>query len=99
ERLHDLAAIEVGHADDGALGDRWMLEERALDLERADAVRGGDDHVVRAPDEPEVPVRVARRPIAREVPVVPEDRGGLVGRLPVAGEQRRRAADQSEVTL
>ena len=99
ERLHDLAAVEVGHADDGALGDRRMLEERALDLERADAIRRRDDHVVRAPDEPEVPVRVARRSIAREVPVVPEDRGGLVGRLPVAGEERRRTADQREVSL
>ena len=99
ERLHDLAAVEVGHADDGALGDRRMLEERALDLERADAIRRRDDHVVCAPDEPEVPVRVARRSIAREVPVVPEDRGGLVGRLPVAGEERRRTADEREVSL
>ena len=99
ERLHDLAAVEVRDPDDGALGDRGMLEEGALDLERADAIRGRDDHVVRAPHEPEVAVLVALRPIARQVPVVPEDRVGLVGRLPVAGEEGRRAADQREVAL
>ena len=99
ERLHDLAAVEVRDPDDGALCDRGMLEEGALDLERADAIRGRDDHVVRAPHEPEVAVLVALRPIARQVPVVPEDRVGLVGRLPVAGEEGRRAADQREVAL
>ena len=99
ERLHDLAAIDVGLPDDGALGDRGVLEQRALDLERADAVYGAEDHVVGAPDEPEVPVLVARRSIAREVPVVPEDRGRLLWGIPVADEERRRAAAEREVSL
>ena len=99
ERLDDLAAVEIGHAHDRALGDGGMLEERALDLERADAIRGGDDHVVRPPDEPEVAVLVAHRPVAGEVPAVPEDRVGLLGRVPVAGEQRGRSPDQREVAL
>src|SRR5262249_44137985 len=63
EGLHHLAAHGVGAGDHGRLDHRVMLEQRALDLERADPVAGGDDHVVGAPDEPEIPVLVARRPI------------------------------------
>ena len=39
ERGDHLAARLVGPADDAALGDGRMREERALDLDRADAVR------------------------------------------------------------
>ena len=99
ERLDELAAIRVGHADDGALGDRRMLEERALDLERADAVGRGEDHVVRSADEPEVALLVADGTIARHVPAVAERRVRVVGRLPVAGEERRRTTDQREIAL
>ena len=76
-----------------------MLEERALDLERADAIGSRDDDIVRAPDEPEVAVLVARCPVACQVPAVPEDCLGLLRRAPVAGEERRRTADQREVAL
>ena len=72
ERLDDLAPFGVRYAHDGALGNRGMLEEGALDLEGADPVRRGDDDVVRASDEPQVSVLVSRRPVARQVPPVPE---------------------------
>ena len=84
EGLDDLTAIRVGHADDGALGHRRMLEERALDLERPDAVGGGEDHVVRAADEPEVALLVADGTVAGHVPAVAERRVRVVGRVPVA---------------
>ena len=99
ERLDDLAALGVGRADDRALGHRRMLEQRALDLERPDPVRRREDHVVRAADEPEVALLVGHAAVACHVPAVPEDRLGLVARLPIPGEQRRRAAEQGDVAL
>ena len=99
ERLDDLAAVEIGDADDCALGDRGMLEQRALHLERADPVRGRDDHVVGAADEPQVPVLVAHRPVAGEVPAVAECGLGLLGGVPVAREQGRWTPDEGEVAL
>src|SRR5436309_1817231 len=60
ERLHDLPAVGVRLADDRALGDRLVLEQRALDLERPDPVGGREDDVVRAAGEPQVAVLVSR---------------------------------------
>ena len=48
DRAHDRAALVVGRGDDRRLGHRRVLDERRLDLERADPVAGGDDHVVGA---------------------------------------------------
>ena len=45
---HDRAALVVGRGDDRGLGHGGVLDERRLDLERADPVAGGDDHVVGA---------------------------------------------------
>ena len=45
---HDGAALVVGRGDDGGLGHRGVRDQRRLDLERADPVAGGDDHVVGA---------------------------------------------------
>ena len=64
ERLDDLPGDRVGHADHARLGDRRVLEQRALDLERPDQVAGRLDDVVAAPDEPEVAVVVAAREVA-----------------------------------
>jgi hypothetical protein len=72
ERLHDLADDRVGLADDAGLGDRGVLDERALHLERADEVAGGLDDVVGPADEPEVAVRVAPGEVAAHVPAVDE---------------------------
>ena len=47
-RAHDRAALLVGGGHHGGLGHRRMRDQRRLDLERADAVAGGDDHVVGA---------------------------------------------------
>ena len=44
----DRAALVVGRGDHGGLGDRLVGDQRGLDLERADPVAGGDDHVVGA---------------------------------------------------
>src|SRR5262249_42918824 len=75
ERLHHLATHGIGTRDHRRLDDRGMLEERALDLERADAVAGRDDHVVRAADEPEVAVVVAAGAIAGQIPLAAPARG------------------------
>ena len=72
ESLHRFADDRVGLADDAGLGDRGVLHQRALDLERADQMAGGLDDVVGAPDEPEVAVGVALRQVAGQVKVAGE---------------------------
>ena len=72
ERLDHLADRRVGLADDRRLGDRRVIGQRVLDLERADQVSSGLDHVVGAADEPEVAVRVALGEVAGQVEVVGE---------------------------
>src|SRR5262249_51640152 len=71
--------------------------ERALDLERADAVAGRDDHVVRAADEPEVAVVVAAGAIAGQIPLAAPARGRSGRIFPVLEEERRRLPAQRQV--
>ena len=72
EGLDHLADHRVGLADDAGLGDRRVLHQHALDLERADQVAGRLDDVVGAADEPEVAVGVAPRQVAGQVPAAGE---------------------------
>ena len=67
DRAHDRAALLVGRGDHRGLGHGRVGDERGLDLERADPVAGGDDHVVGAALEVQVAVLVActRSPVAR----------------------------------
>src|SRR5436190_4513640 len=60
---HDLAALRIGGTDDRNLGNRWVLTEHRLDLERADAVTRRDDDVVRPALEVEVAVVVDPDPV------------------------------------
>src|SRR4051812_4349731 len=48
ERLRDRQAHRVRARYHRGLGHEWMLDQRALYLERADAVVGALEHVVRA---------------------------------------------------
>src|SRR5487761_2065344 len=61
ERLRPGQPQRIGTRDDRPLGDGRVLEQRALELERTDPVIGSLEHVVCAPDEGHVAVRVARR--------------------------------------
>ena len=70
ERRDRLALELVRAADDRRFGDRRMVDERALDLHRADAVAGDVQHVVDAAEEPEVAVVVALGAVAGEVDAV-----------------------------
>ena len=72
EGLDDLAGHRVGLADHAGLGDRRVLEQRALDLERPDQVPHALDDVVLAPDEPEVAVLVAAGEVSAQVPAAGE---------------------------
>ena len=97
EGLHDLAGDRIGHADHAGLGDRRMLHQRALDLERADQVTGRLDHVVGAADEPEVAVGVAHREIAGQIPAVGEAlRDSVRVFVEIAAEHRRPAGLQRQ---
>src|SRR5919107_385811 len=58
ERLDQVPPLFVGHSHYGALGNRRVAYEDVLDLKRPYAVPGGEDHVVRATHEPEIPVLV-----------------------------------------
>ena len=85
ERLDRLAPLLVGHADDRGLGDGRVLEEAVLDLDRADVLAAGDDHVLLAVGDHDVrAVEVAA--VAGVEPAVDDRLGRLLGLLPVALE-------------
>ena len=52
------APLDVGHADDGGVFDRWVLLEDALDLARGDVLAAADDEVLGAAGDVEVAVVV-----------------------------------------
>ena len=100
ECAHELAAaLEIAHADDRARSDGLVRAERALGVVRAEALAAARDHVRAAPDEPEEAVLVHARDVAGDVPVAAERLLRLLGRLPVAREERRRAAAHGELAL
>src|SRR5215217_6581998 len=83
DRAHDAAALLVGRCHHGRLGDRGVIREHGLDLERADPVAGRDDHVVRPTLEVQEAVVVGVDAVAG----VPRTAGRLVAE--VAKEERR----------
>src|SRR5262249_48967517 len=88
-RLHDLAALDVGHANHRAFGNLGMRQKCGFHLGTGDVVARGDDHVVGASHEVEDAVGIAHEIVAGEVPA-----GAHVGGLPVVGQitAARRAA-------
>src|SRR5262249_30068493 len=67
----DLSPPRVGPAHHRRLGDGWVAENGALDLEGADPVARALDDVVRAAFEPEVAVAIAPAQIADGQPPAP----------------------------
>src|SRR5690606_4354756 len=86
ERLHDLGADGIGHADGGRERDRLVLHEAVLDLARADPVAAARDDVVRAPEEPEMPVFALAPEIAGEKILAGELLARRLGLSPIAQE-------------
>src|SRR5262245_15800902 len=76
-----------------------MAGEHPLDLEGAERAAARGDDVLGPPDEGEDPLLVDLRYVAGHVPVAEEGRLRLLGKLPVAGEERRRPAAHGEVAL
>ena len=70
ERRDRLPLDLVRLADHRRLGDLRVVDQRALDLHRADAVAGDVEHVVDAAEQPEVAVGVALGAVAGEVGAV-----------------------------
>src|SRR5207249_12200477 len=90
EGRHHLTARFVRPADDAALGDGGVLEERALDFNGADAVAGDLDDLVRPAREPDIAVFVDVRRIARVVHVrnfLPVIAAVALGLAPEGGSQ------------
>ena len=99
ERLDDRARDGVGLADDTGLDHRGMLHQHALHLERPDQVSGGLDHVVGAPEKPEVALFVPSGEVAAEVPVAGEALRVALGVAFVRPEHRGPAAADRQLAL
>ena len=93
DRLHALAELGVGHADDRGLVDLGMIREAVLDLGAVHVLAAADDHVLRAVDDEVEALRVAVAEVAGVQPAVAHGLGGGVGAVPVA-RRDRRAVDQ-----
>ena len=92
-------ALEVAHTDDGARSDRVVGAQHVLDPVRAEGPPAARDDVLRAGDVREESLLVGDGDVAGEVEIAAERALRLLGRLPVAGEQRRRIAANCEVAF
>ena len=92
ERDDRLAGHRVVPGRDGRLGDLLVVDERRLDLDRRDAVARDVHHVVDAPEQPEVAVRVDAGTVAGEVdvPVLRPVRVAVARVVAVDAAQHRR---------
>src|SRR5207248_1969171 len=101
----------VAAPDHRRFGDARMIDERALDFHRADAVPGDVDHIVDAAEQPEVAVGVTLRAVAGDVdataPLVPVLADVAIGiavdaaqhRRPRPRERQQSAADLDRLAL
>ena len=62
----------VRHTDHCDLGHSGVFHQRAFNLKRANQVTRTFDQIVAAPHKPEIPIRVAHRQIAAEIPAIVE---------------------------
>ena len=103
ERLHHVAATLVRRGDRRRLAHRGVLDAGRLDLEGADPVTGGDDHVVGAPGVPEVAVLVALGRVLGVKPLAAESLLRVLRPVPVAdrivGVRARAQADLAALSL
>ena len=88
-------AQRVGARHHRHLGHRLVLDQRAFQLERADAVVGRLEHVVGAADEGDVAVGVAHRDVAGVVVAVAHRVGRLRARCPGSPPSGRAGAAPS----
>ena len=77
------AERRVRDADDRAVRDVGVLEDRRLDLDRVDVLAAADDHVLRAVDDVDEAVLVDARDVAGVQPALGEGLGRLLGPVPV----------------
>src|SRR4051794_14650864 len=98
ECLDDVPAQLVRRGDCRGFPDRRVLETDGLDLERADAVTGGDDHVVGATLVPDVSVFILAGGVLRMEPFAAEHRLTLGRLIPVA-EREVRIRPRAETDL
>ena len=95
ERRDRLALDLVRAADDRRFGDLRMIDERALDFHRADAMPGDVEHVVDAAEQPEVAVVVELGAVAGEVDVAASSGSSTASR---SARDRRRCCAASTAT-
>src|SRR5580692_3573821 len=62
-----LALQRIGNADGRSLGNRWMRDQRALNLGCADAMSSDIEHIVRSTYDADVAVLIFRCEVARYV--------------------------------
>ena len=86
-----LLPFRIGAADHGAFGDVRMRDQHALDLGRIDVLAAGNDHVLLAVVDEEMPVGVARADVAGMIPAVAQRLGGRRRVAPVFEEHVRPA--------
>src|SRR5207302_10027822 len=73
--------------------------QHVLDLDRMDVLATADDHVVDAPGDPEVALRVDPAHVAREVPTLAQRPRVGVGAVPVPGERFVRLEARDDLTF
>jgi hypothetical protein len=72
------------HADDAGAGHRRVLEQRSLDLLRADVRAVVDDDLLLAAAKPKIAVRIGAHHVTGIQSAVDERRGGVTAGMPIS---------------
>ena len=86
---HGLPPVVIFLANDGDFTDRRVVVQHLFDFAREDILATGDDDVLFAVDEVEMPLVVDAAEVAHGAPAVHQCFGGCLGLVPVAVEQPR----------
>src|SRR5258708_20691654 len=86
-RLDDPSANRIGLAHHRGFYHHRKFDERALDLERANAVARALDHVIAPAYEPETALRIAFGAVAGQIPIAPESGSVLFRVAPILAEK------------
>jgi hypothetical protein len=96
---HHLAPLVVGYPDDRHLDHATQREDGVLDLDRRDVLAAGDDHVLLAVEDAQVPLLVEQTAVAGVEPTAGQGGGGLFGLAPVPGHHGVRTGQHLTVLV
>src|SRR6266403_247928 len=94
DSLYDFAPFRIGYSEDRHFAHGWMRVNDGFDFAGINVFSAGDDHVLQAIENVEVPVGVLVTNVARSEEAVPEREFSFFRLVPITAHDIRAARDQ-----